>query len=273
MAGVVLLDGNEGELIRRLFLAALLGTSIAFSGTSFAQDVVILDRLKADFTTKRGLKHWTISDGWTNGNVVDTDWRKSQVRFADNSLRLVLQRDPTTSTGYASGEILTRPRFRYGYFEASLKAAKGDGIVTGFFSYVGPVHHELWNEIDVEILGRDTRRAQLTYHVDGKDSGGVTVDLPFDAAQSFHVFGFDWQPNYIRWYVDGHLMLTEDGHKLALPSLPQEIVFDLWNGIGVDAWLKPFRWQDRPIIAAIRCVSYRPRYSGISDCSHATVSE
>jgi len=270
MAGMVLPDGDENKLIRHLGLVALLlGTSFASIATSAAQDVLILDRLHTDFTVNQSLPDWAVSDGWTNGNVVNTDWRKSQVQFADQSLKLVLQRDKTTSTGYASGEVITHARFRYGYFEASLKAAKGNGVVTGFFSYIGPVHHEPWNEIDVEILGRDTHRAQFTYHVDGKDSGGVTVDLPFDAAQSYHVFGFDWQPTYIRWYVDGRLMLTEDGHKLPLPSRPQEIVFDLWNGIGVDAWLKPFRWRNRPIVASIRCVSYRPQFAGASDCGNA----
>jgi endo-1,3-1,4-beta-glycanase ExoK len=219
------------------------------------------------FRSQADLKPWAVSDGWTNGNVVDTDWRRSQVRLDNRQLQLVLERDPSTTTGYASGEIISTTRYQYGYFEADLKAATGDGIVTGFFTYIGPVHKEPWNEIDVEILGKNTRQVQFTYHVDGKDSGGVVVDLPFDSAASFHRFAFDWQPSYIRWYVDGRLMLTENGSKLPLPTHPQEIVADLWNGRDVDAWLRPFHWTGHPIVATIRCISYRKRMTDEGGCN------
>jgi beta-glucanase (GH16 family) len=232
-------------------------------GPAVAQEV---PETYQNFMFNKDLRDWNISGPWTNGNVVNTNWMKSQVRIADQAVRFVLETDKTTSTGYASGEITSRKRYRYGYFEAALKAAKADGVVTGFFTYIGAEHHEPWNEIDVEILGRDTHKVQFTYHADGKDSRAILVDLPFDASQSFHRFGFDWQPDYIRWYVDGHLMLTEDGSKLPLPSRPLEIAFDLWNGIGVDGWLKPFHWQGQPVVAEVRCISYSPMFTESSDC-------
>ena len=244
-----------------------------FCGPSIAADsnAPVSKGFTTHFTDDPYLKNWLVDDGWhIEGDCaigcVNTDWRRTQVAYEAQSAQLKLKKDATAKTGFSSGSIASRDRFHYGYFEAALKAAKADGVVTGFFTYIGQPGRE--NEIDVEILGRDTRKVQFTYHVNGRDSGGVTVDLPFDSAEDYHVFGFDWQPTYIRWYADGKLLLTDDGHKLPLPTEATQIMFDLWNGAGsnMDSWLKPFQWKDKPIVASMRCFSYRPDYDGTSNC-------
>ena len=269
MAGLVLPDGNDearglsGAMTRwtQFFAFVPFGMAlfwpVAVSATPAR--IYVFDG-PVDTAT------WTISNGWNDGSFVDTDWLASQVRPSKTGLSFVLEKNKSTSTGFASGEIISHERYRYGYFEASMQAARGDGLVTGFFTYTGPVHHAPWNEIDVEILGRDTRHARFTYHVQGENNQSVTVALPFDAASGYHDFGFDWQPGYIRWYVDGRPMLTVTGRQLPLPTESQEIVFDLWNGRKMDGWTGTFHWTGQPLIARLRCVAYAPRYDGGMRC-------
>jgi len=199
---------------------------------------------------------WMVSDGWSNGNVVNTDWRRSQVQPGHEGISFVLDRNPASKNGYSSGEIQSHDRYKYGYFETRLKAAKGNGVVTGFFSYTGPTFGDPWDEIDIEVLGKNTRQVQFNYYAAGQGGHEKVVDLPFDASEGFHTFGFLWQPGFIRWYVDGQQM-----HEVVngnLPQHPQKLFVDLWNGINVDQWLKPFVWSGKPIVAQVRCISFQP---------------
>ncbi len=211
------------------------------------------------------LGRWFVSDGWSNGNTWLNDWRKSQISVGPSGLTVTLDKNPASKNGYSSGEIQTREKFRYGYFEARMRAAPGSGMDTGIFTYIVPTGGRPSNEIDVEILGNNTRKAHLTYHT-GKDQRGAAVDLPFDAAAGSHVFGFDWQPQYIRWYADGKLVHEETGAQLALPSAPQQLFFDLWNSNSSGSWMGLFTWPGHPITAQLSCVAVAPHYTGAPIC-------
>jgi hypothetical protein len=134
-----------------------------------------------------------------------------------------------------------------------MKAAKGSGIVSSFFTYTGSP----WDEIDVEILGKNTNQAQLNYFVNGTGGHERLVDLGFDASAEYHTYAFDWQPNGIKWYVDGVLKHSVTGSTSTLPSHPMQIMMNLWNGIGVDGWLGPFNYSG-PLYASYDYVTYTP---------------
>jgi endo-1,3-1,4-beta-glycanase ExoK len=91
-----------------------------------------------------------------------------------------------------------------------MKAPRGTGLVTGLFSCAGQEGGPRPNEIDIEVLGRNTRVAELTIHENGKATS-KKVTLPFDAADGSHVYGFDWQPGHVRWSIDGQLVHAETG--------------------------------------------------------------
>ena len=57
---------------------------------------------------------------------------------------------------YFGGELRTKDSFLYGRFEARLKSAQGDGLVSSFFTYQDELINggHIWNEIDIELLGR-----------------------------------------------------------------------------------------------------------------------
>jgi beta-glucanase (GH16 family) len=238
------------------FAAAGAASSDASAPDAFVDEMTTLDPAR-----------WVVSDRWSNGSFVGADWRREQVRTGDGFATLVLDANPEAKEGFSSGEIQTRAFFRYGYLEARLQAARGDGIVTGFFTYTGPTFGDRWDEIDVEILGRNTRRVEFNYFTDGANTGGVGIDLPFDAAEGLHTYGIEWLPDRINWYVDGRLLHTETGARAPLPDRPQKLYIDLWNGRGVDDWTGRFEWRGEPFAARIDCVSYQPRRGDGPSCS------
>jgi beta-glucanase (GH16 family) len=128
---------------------------------------------------------WFESNGWTNGNPFNVGWRADHVSFASSIMTLQLDNAgcPSGCSGkpYASGEYRTNDFYGYGKYETRLKAAKGSGLVTSFFTYAGPSDGLPHDEIDVEILGKDTTKMQVNYFVN--DTGGheQMIDLGFDA--------------------------------------------------------------------------------------------
>lgn len=212
---------------------------------------------------------WHKAHGWTNGNPFNCGWQEDNAMISNGLLTLRLDDAgcPFGCSGkaYASGEYRSNDFYHYGYFEARFKAAQSDGIVTSFFLYTGPSDGNPHDEIDIEILGKNTREMQINYYTLGVGGHEQTIPLGFDAAAGFHTYGIAWGPEAIHWIVDGVLVHTEDGSNGPLPTTPARIMMNLWPGNGVDEWLNPFTYTG-PLEAEydwIRCrapfVTYLPQ--------------
>lgn len=175
------------------------------------------------------------ADGWSNGGMFNCTWRASNVWFSDGKMNLKIDWD--SNGGYSGGEYRTNDTFGYGMYDVSLKAIKNDGVVTSFFTYTGPTDGTVWDEIDIEILGKDTTKVQFNYYTNGVGGHEYLYDLGFDASKGFHQYGFLWLPGSITWYVDGKAVYTATRD---IPSTPGKIMMNVWPGIGVDDWLKPY---------------------------------
>jgi len=205
-------------------------------------------------------RSWKLSDQWANGLPFQVGWRKDQLAIESGHLTLSLSQapcsDPAQCSNYtqAAGEAQTRQTFGYGSYTARLKAAKGSGLVTGFFTYIGANEGQPHDEIDVEILGKNTSQVQFNYYTNGNGSHEKIIDLGFDSSVDFHDYRFDWSAGSISWYVDGVLkhQATTD-----IPSHPGHIFLNLWAGIGVDSWLGPFTYTG-PLSAQVDQVTWEP---------------
>jgi beta-glucanase (GH16 family) len=202
-------------------------------------------------------RRWERSSGWSNGQGFGCSWRADHVRFAGGIMALALSEARGRDHDLACGEYRTHAHHHYGRYEASMRAARGSGLITAFFIYTGPPFGDPWHELTVEILGRDTSRAQFTLFVDGEPRG-TTVDLGFDAARDFHAYAIDWSPQAVRWYVDGRLMHVDEATERALPSVPGRIYAQLWNQDGLEDWAGPFLYPGRPITAEYDWIRYTP---------------
>jgi endo-1,3-1,4-beta-glycanase ExoK len=209
---------------------------------------------------------WAVSDGWSNGAWTANDWRRRQLQTGEDGLSITLAPNREgAEQPYASGEIATRESFRYGYFEARLRMPRGSGLVGGVFTFARPEGRESWYEIDLELLGRDTRRLELTYFTAGRETKHV-IQLPFDAADDFHTYAFDWQPTYIRWYVDGQLVHESRGADVEALNRDQRFIVNLWNSEQLAPWVGPIDANGGPWTMALSCVAHADGYTGAPIC-------
>jgi endoglucanase len=205
----------------------------------------------ADFE-KGPSQYFHASDGWTNGSVFDCVWRGKNAFFADGALNLTIDEEPDARYNYSAAEYRTYDFYHYGYYETSMQAIKNDGVVSSFFTYTGETDGNPWDEIDIEILGKDTTKVQFNYFTNGNGGHEYFHDLGFDASEGFHTYGFDWQPDSITWYVDGEAVHTATAD---IPVTPARIMMNVWPGTGVDGWLNPYD-GNTPLTAKYQWVSY-----------------
>ena len=205
------------------------------------------------------------SDGWTNGKPFDCWWYKQNAQIKGDHLELTIsdnyqnKGNPDWQPSYSGGEFRTNKYYHYGYYETSMKAIKNDGVVSSFFTYTGPSDNNPWDEIDIEILGKDTTKAQFNYYTDGVGNHEYMYDLGFDASEAYHTYGFDWQADHITWYVDGKEAYTMWGN---VPKTPGKIMMNTWPGVSdpnknpntID-WLKPYNGKT-PLTAHYQWVTY-----------------
>jgi beta-glucanase (GH16 family) len=106
---------------------------------------------------------------------------------------------------YTSGHLNTFHSFNqvYGYFEARMQLPKGQGLWPAF--WLLPQSMAWPPEIDgMEVLGNDTTKLYTTVHSNSTGthtSAGTGTTVP-DMSAGFHLYGFDWEPDFIVFYFD-----------------------------------------------------------------------
>ena len=140
------------------------------------------------------------ADGWTNGNPFNCTWRAECVSFSGGIMSLTINND-SGSPPYKAGEYRTNNNVSYGLFEVRMKASKAMGTTSTFFTYTGPSDGNPWDEIDVEIIWRNSDGSlnqngilQTNYYTNGTGEHETRVNLPFDASAAFHTYAFEWLP-------------------------------------------------------------------------------
>ncbi|NLP26487.1 MAG: family 16 glycosylhydrolase [Clostridiales bacterium] len=205
-----------------------------------------------DFKQGISNSYFEKADGWSNGDCFDCVWRGDNIFWTDNALNLRIDTEASPEYNYSGAEYRSVDYYHYGYYETSMKAIKNDGVVSSFFTYTGPYDGDPWDEIDIEILGKDTTKVQFNYYTNGVGNHEFMYDLGFDASQGFHTYGFDWQPDKITWYVDGKAVYTAYSD---IPKTPGKIMMNTWPGIGVNEWLKPYDGKT-PLTAQYKYISF-----------------
>ena len=196
------------------------------------------------------------SDGWSNGGMFDCTWSKNNVQFSGGKMNLSITGN--SWQGYKGAEYRSTQTFGYGMYDVSMKPIKNDGVVSSFFTYTGPTDGTVWDEIDIEFLGKNTNQVQFNYYTRGQGNHEYVYNLGFDASQSFHQYGFYWDKNSITWYVDAKPVYTATRD---IPTTPGKIMMNVWNGKGVDEWLNRFNGR-APLTAQYDWISYTAPNAG-----------
>jgi beta-glucanase (GH16 family) len=144
---------------------------------------------------------------------------------------------------YSSAMVRTIDRGFYGYYESRAKPMNSAGSSAFWLAWTGIPDNA--TEIDIFEIGGKTKNGtfdrlynmnahlwatpQSTEHV----ANGSTWISPWRLASAFHVYGFDWQSDTLRWYVDGVLVRESKNTNF---FFPMQIVFDseaFWEWFGV----------------------------------------
>jgi beta-glucanase (GH16 family) len=146
-----------------------------------------------------------------------TDGAKNAFLNGSGYLVIEARKEPTTGADgirkdYSSARLKTQGKFSqlYGKFEARLWLPKGKGIWPAFWMLGDNIGTAGWpkcGEIDIiEFLGHDVKTSYGTLHGPGY-SGGEGVQRKMqggeDLSAGFHTYAVEWEPEEIRFYVDG----------------------------------------------------------------------
>ena len=208
---------------------------------------------RVSFSGNNGFK---VANGYANDDdMFNCVWNSANVAVADDGvMSMSVTKDGASARGYYGGEYRSEATYGYGYYEVCMKPAKCSGVVSSFFTYT---NSPVWDEIDIEFLGKDTTKVQFNYYVNGVGGHEYLCDLGFDASADFHVYGFDWQEGSITWYVDGKAVYTATPKQgEAFPSHNQQIMMNVWNCTGHDDWTGPLAEDLLPATAQYKWVAY-----------------
>ena len=151
--------------------------------------------------------------GWGNQELESYTSSTNNV-YQDGNGNLVIQALKTPGNTYTSARLKTQDKFSvtYGRVEARIKVPYGQGIWPAFWMLGADIAATGWpncGEIDImENIGREPSMIHGTVHGPGYSGGngiGGPYTLPGGAkfADDFHVYGVEWAPGTITFFVDG----------------------------------------------------------------------
>lgn len=167
------------------------------------------------------------------GNLAS--FKREAFTHDEHGARLVISKVVAGNRPYRSAAFASRDLFQHGRFEVELRAARGSGIVTGFFLHRASPRQE----IDIELSGGDPQRMLVNVYFNPGDEGTEMgfgyrgspfhIDLGFDATAGFHYYAIDWRPECIAWSVDGTVIHERVGwDPTPIPHLPMRLHANLW---------------------------------------------
>ena len=141
---------------------------------------------------------------------------------------------PRAALAVQSAELYrTEPSF-YGRFEARLRFAPGEGVVSSFFLWKdGSSSTTSWNELDYEKTNATCRLQTNIWTGTGAQSAQSNTPT-FDICGDYHTYAFEWTPDYIAWLIDGNQIRKVTGASVAEytqnASAGMAIHFNVWVG-------------------------------------------
>lgn len=173
----------------------------------------------------------TGGDGWGNAELQFYTRRAENARVEDGYLVIEARRERFENREYTSARLKTQglAAWRYGRVEARIQIPRGQGLWPAFWMLGDDITTVGWpecGEIDImENIGREPGVVHGTVHgpgYSGAQGKGAAYRLPAGAfADGFHLYAIEWEPEAIRWYVDGALYQT-----LTPGDLPGRWVYD-----------------------------------------------
>lgn len=196
--------------------------------------------------------HWnfeTGGDGWGN-NEQEYYTAGKNVSFEGGNLVITAKKEAVGKNGYTSSRITTQGKkeFTFGRIEARMKLPVGQGLWPAFWmlgANIGKVGWPISGETDImEHINADSIiYGTLHWNENGHKQDSKSMS---STPSSYHVYGIEWTPAFIKWYVDDSVYHTTDITPSSYEAFrkPSYILFNFavggnWPGQTVDTTLFP----------------------------------
>ena len=171
------------------------------------------------------------NDGWGNQELQYYTDRTENVKVENGFLLITAQEESFEGASYTSARLTTKGTFeqKYGRFEARIKLPYGQGMWPAFWMLGADIDTNPWpacGEIDImENAGSKPTEVSGAVHGPGY-SGGTPILKKYNLENDrfdtgFHIFGIEWGPEYINYYVDDVLY-----NQITPDDVTGEWVFD-----------------------------------------------
>ena len=183
---------------------------------------------------------WDRGSATFQGNLAT--FRADNISYEDGKMLLTLKKEQLNGKPYTGAELRTDNQegfYSYGCYEVRMKSAGPSGTVSSFFAF----RYNPWQEIDIEIVGKNNRSMLTNIYFNEGPEGASNNDpfqvppfpegvgLSYDASEEFHNYAFEWTPGEIKWYRDGQLVkqaTVEGADPNQIPDLQMQIMMNLW---------------------------------------------
>lgn len=179
-------------------------------------------------------------DGWGNQELQYYTNRSDNATIQNGVLLITAREESFEGAQYTSARLLTKNLFeqQYGRFEARIRLPFGQGIWPAFWMLGADIDENPWpgaGEIDImEYRGQEPTILVGSVHGPGYN-GGDAISKEYTLENDrfdtgFHVFGIEWGPDFINFYVDDVLY-----NQITPEDIDEET-----NGEGAWVFNKPF---------------------------------
>ncbi|PJJ54916.1 carbohydrate-binding protein [Hymenobacter chitinivorans] len=143
--------------------------------------------------------------GW--GNNEKQYYQRANATVNGTELMITARKENVGGMPYTSARMKTQglKQFTFGKIEARMKLPLGQGLWPAFWmlgANIGSVGWPACGEIDVMEHINAENKVYGTVHWDSNghaEYGGNIITSP----DAYHVYSVEWEPTYIRWFVDG----------------------------------------------------------------------
>lgn len=197
-------------------------------------NLVMQDEFNTDGAPNPSLWSYNIGtgqNGWGNSELQFYTDRPKNVTVANGYMIITAHRESFNGSQYTSARLLTKDKFEqaYGRFEARIRLPWGQGLWPAFWMLGADIDTNPWpgaGEIDImELRGQNPATVLGTVHGPGY-SGGQSISKSYTLKNGrfdtdFHIFGIEWTPDYVNFYVDDVLY-----NQITPADVPGEWVFN-----------------------------------------------
>lgn len=160
---------------------------------------------------------------------------------------------------YKGAEVFTQSQYQFGRIEVRMRAARGGGILSTFFTYKPGSEGAgvAWEEIDVEIFGKSNASAfQSNILVGNPRVGSEQVhQAAASLADGYHTYTIEWTPTSVVWKVDGVESRRTTGGQANQLTSKHNFRFNLWAS-DVSSWAGAFESSSLPQYQYVNWIRY-----------------